>query len=346
MDSGRLALGPFVDEFENKFATACGTRHAIAVSSGTAALHLIVRALGITAGDEVVTSPYSFVASANAPLFEGAIPVFADIDPRTYNIDPDRIEDAITEHTKAILAVDVFGLPADWARLREIADKHGLLLIDDSCEAIGASVGNMPIGSLADASAFGFYPNKQITTGEGGCITTNSDEVARLCRSMRNQGRSDDRVMSHARLGYNYRMAELPAAIGCAQLDRLPELLAKRRAIANLYVELLTGANCTLPRDTAGRSWFVYVIEISRELPPGKRDELITALQARGIQSAPYFPCIHTQPFYRDELGWRSGDFPIAESVSERTLAIPFFPDLSEAEVRYIAEIITELIPT
>ncbi|MCB0716973.1 MAG: DegT/DnrJ/EryC1/StrS family aminotransferase [Bacteroidetes bacterium] len=344
LDSGRLALGPFVEEFEERMATVCGTKHAVAVSSGTAALHLIVRSLGIGTGDEVVTTPYSFIASANAAIFEGAQPVFADVNPLTYNIDPAAAERAVSDSTAAILAVDVFGLPADWERLETVATSHGLALIDDACEALGATNGNRRIGSIGNAAAFGFYPNKQITTGEGGCITTDSDELAALCRSMRNQGRNDDRFMEHGRLGFNYRMAELPAAVGCAQLERLPELLHKRSTIAGWYANHLADCPCVLPPDAPGRSWFVYVIRIPDDYPEATRDELMQQLALNGIQSAPYFPSLHTQPFYRERFGLQPEDFPVSANLAKRTLALPFFADMTEQQVATVAETVSASI--
>jgi perosamine synthetase len=342
LESGRLALGPQTAEFEKRIAQRAGTAHAVAVSSGTAALHLIVRALGIGDGDEVITTPYSFVASANAPLFERARPVFVDIDPVTLNIDPGRVEDAITPKTRAILAVDVFGLPAPWQELTDIANRRGLRLIDDACEAFGATLQGQPIGSWGDAAAFGFYPNKQITTGEGGCITTGDASIADLCRSMRNQGRQSDAWMSHHRLGFNYRMSELSAAVGCAQLDRFDDLQGRRERVAGWYDECLSAIGSDLafparPMDAA-RSWFAFVVRLKEHFSPEARDELISILRGLGIESAPYFPAIHLQPFYRERFGYGPGAFPVAEAASERTLALPFFPSLTEQDVDRVCD--------
>ena len=346
MRSGRIALGPVTAEFESKFCDLTGSKHAVAVSSGTAALHLIVRGLGIGPGDEVITTPYSFVASSNVALFEKATPVFCDIQRDTYNIDPDLIEAAITRRTKAILAVDVFGLPADWDELRDIAERNNLVLIDDSCEALGASVNGKPVGSLANASAFGFYPNKQITTGEGGCITTDSDELASVCRSMLNQGRSTPEKMEHVRLGYNYRLGEMAAAMGCCQLERLDELLLRREQLAESYKTLLeTLANdLILPDHTDGRSWFVYVVELRDQYTRQQRDEVVNKLKSRGIGCSPYFPAIHLQPLYRQQFGFSRGDFPVCEHVADRTFAIPFYPDLSPADASVVATTLTEVL--
>jgi perosamine synthetase len=341
LDSGRLALGLFGEAFEEKMATLCGTKHAVAVNSGTAALHLIVRGLGLGPGDEVITTPYSFVASSNALLYEGVTPCFVDIEPDTYALDPGRIEAALRPATRAILAVDVFGQPADWPALQQIADRHELLLIDDACEAPGAAIEGRSVGAWGRAAAFGFYPNKPITTGEGGCVTTDDDGLAETCRSMRNQGRSVPARMEHVRLGYNYRLDELSAAVGCAQLERSAELFARRRQVAAWYnasLEPLAGM-LRRPAERAGtrRSWFVYVVELDRSAPAGLRDRIIERLQAAGIASAPYFPAIHRQPYYRDRFGYREGDFPICESVSARTLALPFFSGMSEEEVVRVA---------
>jgi perosamine synthetase len=329
-------------------AERCGTDHAVAVSSGTAALHCIVRALGLSKGDEVITTPYSFVASSNALLFEGVRPVFVDIDPETLNIDPALIESAITPRTRGILAVDVFGMPAPWPVLRDIAEAHDLVLIDDACEAIGATVGGRPIGQWGDAASFGFYPNKQITTGEGGCITTNSTELANVCRSLRNQGRGDDAHMRHVRLGFNYRLSELPAAVGCAQLDRLEDLLAARAHAASLYADALAPAQDLLrlpaePNDGT-RSWFVYVIQLADAFQQADRDALIQRLQANGVGCAPYFPSIHLQPYYRDRFGFAPGDLPVTEHVADRTLALPFFPGITEAQIRRVARVLSNTL--
>lgn len=332
--------------FEEGMARRCGTRYAVAVSSGTAALHLIVRGLGLGAGDEVITTPFSFVASANALLFEDVRLRFVDIDPATYNLDAVQAAEAVGPETKGILAVDVFGVPADWPALTSLAQAHALLLIDDACEALGASVEGRPVGAWGHAAAFGFYPNKQITTGEGGCITTDDAALAERCRSMRNQGRGDDAVMTHVRLGYNYRMDELSAALGAAQLERLPELLARRAAVAKAYAAALAPlhSDLALPADPdpgVERSWFVYVVRLRDHFAPEARDALMARLRAAGVACAPYFPSIHLQPFYRERFGFRPGRFPVCEAVSARTLALPFFPQMTEAEVAYVAETLT-----
>ncbi|GIV62072.1 MAG: polysaccharide biosynthesis protein [Rhodothermaceae bacterium] len=330
-------------------AHLCGTRHAVAVNSGTAALHLIVRALDLGPGDEVITTPFSFVASSNVLLYEGIRPVFVDIEPVTFNLNVARVSAAVTPHTRAILAVDVFGVPADWPALAHLAERHSLRLIDDACEALGASVAGRPIGSWGAAAAFGFYPNKQITTGEGGCITTDDDTLAARCRSMRNHGRGDDAIMEHVRLGFNYRMSELQAALGCAQLERLPDLLARRAALARRYAEALAplADDLLLPADPPGlrRSWFVYVVCLRDHFTEEARDLLMQRLQAAGIASAPYFPAIHLQPYYRKRFGFRPGLFPICEAVSARTLALPFFPGLPDDAPLRVAEALRQALP-
>ena len=349
LDSGRLAMGPWLEAFEAHMAQGCDTRHAIAVNSGTAALHLIVAGLNLSDGDEVVTTPFSFVASSNVLLYQGARPRFVDISPTTYNLDPERAETALTPATRALLAVDIFGMPADWPVLTHLAQARNLFLIDDACHALGADVNGQRIGSWGDAAAFGFYPNKQITTAEGGCITTNSDELAMLCRSLRNQGRAEDSRMEHIRLGYNYRMSEMSAALGCAQLERLPTLLERRSQVATWYKEALSPLqpDLMLPFEpvAATRSWFVYVVRLADTYAPEARDELMHHLQARGIACAPYFPSIHLQPYYRNRFGFKPGDFPICETISARTLALPFYTTLTQDEVAYVAQIIEETLP-
>lgn len=343
LQSQRLSRGPYLEAFEDAMATRCGTEHAVAVSSGTGALHCIVAALDLPDGAEVITTPFSFVASTNALLYEHLRPRFVDIDRSTYNLDANRVEDAIGPETHALLAVDVFGVPADWPALADLADAHDLALVDDACEAIGASVQGTPIGAWGDAASFGFYPNKQITTGEGGCITTNDPTLARRCRSLRNQGRSPDASgrMRHDRLGYNYRLDEMSAALGVAQLDRLDTLLHRRAAVADLYREALAPLSDALvlparPTD-ARRSWFVYVVRLRDHFATDVRDALLAHLQEAGIGCAPYFPAIHLQPYYRERFGFSPGDFPGCESVSARTLALPFYGSMTRADVDRVA---------
>ncbi len=347
LQSGRLALGPQIREFERRMTHLTDARNAVAVASGTAALHLILESMGIGDGDEVITTPFSFVATANAALYVDAVPVFADIDAATLNINPAGIERVISPRTRAIVGVDVFGLPADWSELRRIANDHGLRLIDDGCEALGARTDDGPVGSVSDATAFGFYPNKQITTGEGGCITTNDDDLAEVCRSLANQGREAADRMNHVRLGYNYRLSELSGAVGCAQLERFDELQARRKHLAETYGRLLqpvTG-DLHLPVASSNRSWFAYVIVLSSAFRTSARDELMERLAARGIESAPYFPCIHLQPLYRERFGYSTGSFPVAESIADRSLALPFYSTMQEEQVQRVAAALTELLP-
>lgn len=346
LQSDRLSRGPYLERFEAKMAEQCDTDHAVAVSSGTGALHCIVSALDLEPGAEVITTPFSFVASTNVLLYEDLRPRFVDIDSATYNLDVDRVEQALTPQTKAILAVDVFGHPADWPALRALADEHGLYLIDDACEAPGAEIGNRPIGSWGDAAAFGFYPNKQITTGEGGCITTDNEDLANTCRSLRNQGRAGNGHMRHDRLGYNYRLDELSAALGCAQLDRLDTLLDRRQQVADAYRERLASLSDDLQRPVrsteAKRSWFVYVVRLRDHFAPDARDQLIDHLQSNGIGCAPYFPPIHLQPYHRDHLGHEAGDFPVCERTATRTLALPFFPKMRKENLPRVANTLKE----
>ncbi len=349
LQSGRLALGPMLAQFEEQMAAFCGVEHAIAVNSGTAALHLIVKGLGLGAGDEVLTTPFSFVASSNCLLFEDVQPRFVDINPETLSFDMDQLGGAITPATKGILAIDVFGTPAPWPALQTLAAQHNLHLIDDACEAPGAQIGGKPIGAWGDAAAFGFYPNKQMTTGEGGCITTNNGELAALCRSMRNQGRAVRERMEHVRLGYNYRMDELSAALGCAQLERLPGLLAARVRVAEAYQEALApfSGDLLLPADPeeGTRSWFVYVIRLSETYADNARDEALKLLRAKGIGCASYFPSIHLQPYYRERFGYKPGDFPVCESISNRSLALPFYPALLPQQIFTIGDILGDILP-
>lgn len=338
-----LSLGPRLPAFEQCVAARVGTRYAVAVNSGTSALHLCVRALGIGPGDEVITTPFSFVASANCVLFEGARPVFVDIDPVTLNIDPARIAAAITPRTKAILPVHVFGLPAAMDAIMALAQRHNLAVIEDACEALGAMYNGKHAGALGDCGTFGFYPNKQITTGEGGVLVTDREDIARLAASMRNQGRDDGMGwLSHARLGYNYRLSDINCALGIAQLERLDEILAARARVAAWYDELLAEHAPEIVRPCAPpagstRSWFVYAVQ----LPPGsteqQRNALITHLRARGIGCNHYFPCIHLQPFYRGQFGYAPGDFPVTEDVSARSLALPFYNRLTRDDIAIVA---------
>lgn len=353
LESGRLSIGPRQDLFEQMVAERCKRRHGIAVSSGTAGLHMVLLSLGIGEGDEVVTTPFSFVASANCILMAGATPVFADIDPRSYNLDPARVEAAITPRTKAIIAVEVFGNPKHMEKLAQIAQAHELPLVEDSCEGLGGACYARPIGSFGRAAVFGFYPNKQVTTGEGGMIVTDDDKLADVCRSLRNQGRAVPQQghaghfnvagfsLAHERLGYNYRLSEIAAALGIAQMERLDTMLAARRRVAGMYMRrLMDFEELILPNIEPGcedeMSWFVFVVRLTDLYGHVERDRIIQGLRRHDVGTSNYFPCIHLQPFYRRQFGFKKGDFPIAETISERTIALPFFNRLDETQVELV----------
>jgi perosamine synthetase len=348
LQSPYLALGPRKKAFEEEITKYVGVRYAVAVNSGTSALHLVVRALDIGPGDEVITTPFSFIASSNCILYEGAKPVFVDIDPRTLNIDPERVEGAITTRTKAILAVDVFGHPADWPALERIAEKHGLLLIEDSAEALGSELDGKRCGSFGNAGIFGFYPNKQITTGEGGVVVTDDPEVAALCHSMANQGRGEGGTwLNHVRLGYNYRMDEMSAALGLAQLSRIEEIIEARAKVAAWYTQALARVEGVEPPYVAPgvrMSWFVYVVRLAPEFSREDRDRIIEGLQAQGIGCRAYFEPIHLQPFYRELLGTKEGDFPITEAVATRTIALPFYNRLTKEQIEHVVDTLADLV--
>ena len=349
LESGRLSLGPKVPEFEAALARRAAVAHAVATSSGTAALHLAVRVLGLGPRDEVVTTPFSFVASSNCLLFEGVRPVFVDVEPDTLNIDPALVGQALTERTRAILAVDVFGHPADWPGLRRLADERGVRLIEDAAEALGSTLAGRPAGGLGDMGIFGFYPNKQITTGEGGALVTNDASIAELCASLRNHGRAADGDLwiEHKRLGYNYRLSDVACALGLAQLERLDEMMERRARVAAGYDQRLAGLDALRRpsvRDGVRLSWFVYVVRLADEYTRADRDRIMAGLRARGIGCRNYFPLIHLQPFYRERFGCGPGDFPVAEAAAERTIALPFFSGLSEAEVDEVVSSLRELL--
>ena len=339
MRSGRLSLGPSIDRFEQLLAEKVGAPYAAAVSSGTAGLHLLAITAGIQPGDEVITSPYSFAASANCFLYEGGVPVFADIDPHTLNLDPAAVEAAVTEKTKAIVGVDIYGRPCELDELRAIAGRHGLAFIGDSCEALGAEYKGAPLGSHGVPCVFAFYPNKQMTTGEGGIVTTHSEEEWRLIRSLRNQGRSDSGGwLEHVRLGFNYRLSDVAAAMGIGQVERLDEILAARSRVAEQYNEILRevdGVELPLADDADHvRSWFVYVVK----LPEGvDRNGVMARLAAEGVASAPYLPSIHLQSYMRERYGFREGMFPVSEDCSARTMALPFHARLERDDQEYVA---------
>jgi perosamine synthetase len=341
--SRHIALGPKLPEFERALAARLGVEHVSAVSSGTAGLHLAIRAAGVERGDEVLTTPFSFVASANCLLYEGARPVFCDIDPRTLNLDPDAVAAALGERTAGLLPVHVFGYPADLPALERMA--RGRWIVEDACEALGAvHADGTPVGTRGNLAVFGFYPNKQLTTGEGGAVV--SGEHKQRIDSERNQGRAPDLGwLDHDRLGFNYRLDDLSCALGLAQLERLDELLVARARVAALYGEALGGVEgLELPCPDEGgdrRSWFVYVVRLPRG---AGRDEAVRALRERGIDSKPYLPAIHLMSFYRERFGHREGEFPVCEDVAARSLALPFFPELGEGEVERVAGALREVL--
>jgi perosamine synthetase len=343
--SGWLSLGPTGPRFESMFAEAVGAPHCAAVSSGTAGLHLCMRLAGVGPGDEVVTSPFSFVASANCAIYEGAVPVFADVDSDTYNLDPAAVEAAITPRTKAVVSVDIFGYPAEYDALLSLCDRQELALVEDACEALGAEYRGRKLGSHGHPAVFAFYPNKQMTTGEGGAVTTGSAEQHELLVSLRNQGRLETSSwLQHGRLGYNYRLDDLSAALGIGQLEKLDRILSARRDVAAVYGELLAGVDVQLPiADDADhvRSWFVYVVK----LPAGvDRDGVMARLAAEGIATAPYVPSIHLQSYMRERFGFREGMFPVSEDCSARTLALPFHARLERADQERVAEALARTI--
>jgi perosamine synthetase len=349
LETSYLSLGPQLKEFEEKIAEYAGVKYAIAVNSGTSALHLIVRALDIKDNDEIITTPFSFISSSNCALFERAKPVFVDIDSETLNIDVSKIEEKINEKTKAILAVDVFGNPANWDELKEIAVKHNLYLIEDSAEALGSIYNGKRCGSFGDAGIFAFYPNKQITTGEGGVVLTNQKMIADKCYSMTNQGRrvENSKWLEHIRLGYNYRLDELSCALGIAQLSRIEEILNKRKTVAGIYNNKLKDVpevkipNFFFEKTT---SPFVYVIILEDSFSEKDRDVIVEEMNKKDIQCGFYFQPIHLQPFYREMFGYTDNDFPITEKISQRTIALPFFNDLKEEEIVYVVENLKQII--
>ncbi|MBN2295736.1 MAG: DegT/DnrJ/EryC1/StrS family aminotransferase [Pirellulales bacterium] len=344
MKSDRLSLGPRIGAFEEAVAARAGRKYGMAVNSGTSGLHLCVRALDIGEGDEVITTPFSFIATTNCVLFERATPVFVDIDPDSYNLDPAAIEAAITPRTKAILPVEVFGNTAHFDAYEQIARQHGLHLIEDCCEALGGVLGDRPAGSFGDCGVFAFYPNKQITTGEGGLIVTDSEDIRDLCVSMRNQGRGTDAWLEHARLGYNYRMSDINAAVGEVQMRRLDEILAGRRRAAAMYDDalqpLVDDGLLHLPPMTQreAASWFVYVIRLADRFTQADREAVMDHLKKEQIGCNCYFTPIHTQPYIMETLNTKPGDFPVTERIAARTIALPFFVALQQEQVTSVTE--------
>ena len=334
--SRQLSLGPTVTRFEQMWADRIGTRHAVACSSGTAGLHCCLHALGVGPGDEVITSSFSFVASANVILYTGATPVFAEVDPLTFNMDPAAVEAAITPRTKAILIVDIFGYPADVPALVDIANRHGLGIVEDACQSIDGDLNGRKLGSFGHPAVFGFYANKQLTTAEGGVVLTDDDELYTLLKSLTNQGRSDDGAwLVHSRLGFNYRLSDVHAAIGIAQLERLDWMQDARARIAGMYQERMEHVDGVTPmyEGPQRRSWFVYAPRLDADLD---RDAIIGRLEAEGVSAKPYLPCIHLQPYYREAHGHGPGELPITEAISASTIALPFFCEMTEEQVERV----------
>jgi perosamine synthetase len=342
--SGQLSLGPRVPAFEDAFARRLGAPHASAVSSGTGGLHLALRAVGVSDGDEVVTSPFSFVASANVCVFERARPVFADIDPVTLNLDPAAAAAAVTDRTSAVLPVHIFGYPADIPAFERL----GLPIVEDACEALGAvHPDGVAVGARGHPAVFGFYANKQLTTGEGGVVTMGDGATKERIDSERNQGRAPDMGwLDHDRLGFNYRLSDLACALGLAQLERLDGMLADRARVAARYREALAGVEgLELPAPDAGgnvRGWFVYVVQVPRG---HGRDDVLRALRdEHGIPSKPYLPAIHLMSYYRETFGHREGEFPVCEDVAARSLALPFFPGMTDGQVERVATALARVL--
>ncbi len=343
---GRLTMGPRQGRFEELLADRVGRRHAIAVSSGTAGLHVALAALGVGPGDEVITTPFSFVATANSILYTGATPVFVDIDPITLNLDPARVQEAITPRTKAILFVETFGNAAGIDKLVALAQRHEIALIEDACQAVGGRHRGRPLGSFGRAAVFSFYPNQQITTAEGGMVVTDDDRLADICRSLRNVGRPlgsntldptcPGSWVVHERLGFSYRMSELHAALGVAQMERLDEILQLRRQVACLYFDkLMVHKDLILPTvdDVSETSWFAFVVRLSDLYTAKERDRILTGLRRHDVGCSNYFPPIHLQPYYREKFGYKTGDFPVTEAVASRAIALPFYTRMDSTQV-------------
>jgi len=346
--SPNLSLGPKLVEFEKAFAEYIGVKRAVAVNSGTSGLFLCMLAMGIGRGDEVITTPFTFVASATSIMMAGATPVFVDIDPATLNIDTAKIESTITPATKAILPVEVFGSPAGLDEVCEIAQKHNLMVIEDACEALGSALNGKKVGTFGKMSVFAFYPNKQITTGEGGMILTGDDDLADMCVSLRNQGRGKNGSwLSHERLGYNFRLSDINCALGIVQLSRIEQFKAKRRQVAKWYQEMLADDDrLILPAEPAGCdvSWFVFVLRFADRFARRQRNIVLEAMRNRNIQVGNYFPPVHLQPFMVEQFGYKQGDFPVTESVCERTIALPFYNNLTYDETAIVCRTLKEIL--
>jgi perosamine synthetase len=347
LNSGHLSLGPVYKKFEEEFAKKIGTKYACAVSSGTAGLHLAAIAAGIKAGDEVITTPFSFIASANCILYVGAKPVFVDIDPVTYNIDVNKIENKINKRTKAILVVHIFGQAVDMNPIMALAKKYRLKIIEDACESILAEYRGKKVGTFGESAVFAFYPNKQMTTGEGGMLVTDNKKIYELCCSLRNQGRSENmQWLDHERLGYNYRLGEISAALGMAQLGKIDWLVKEKQKVAGLYGELFQNFSdlVQVPAIASNNvhTWFVYVIKIKNK--EVKRDKIIEQLKKEGISSKPYLPSIHLFDFYRKKFGYKEGDYPVSEQVSDYSLALPFYIGLKKKDIKNIVNKLAKIL--
>jgi perosamine synthetase len=350
LDSGRLSLGPELERFEAAVCETVGCRYAVAVNSGTSGLHLAVKAAGVQPGDEVITSPFSFIASSNCVLYEHGVPVFADIDAQTYNLDATAALSKITSRTRAVLPVHIFGRPCPLDLILAAAPRFGFAVIEDACEALGASHNGRSVGTLGNAGVFAFYPNKQITTGEGGVIVTDDPEISAQSKRWRNQGRdSNNQWLTHQTLGYNYRLTDLQCALGSAQLSRLDAILTLRASRARLYSEMLRSKVPDVillptPAPNTVLSWFVYVVQLHTGFSQNQRDQVLDALRAEGIGCNRYFTPIHLQPFYREQFGYRPGDFPVTEAVSARTIALPFFNRLTDGQVTIVCDALARAI--
>lgn len=346
MQSRNLSIGSQTNILEDLAADVADAKYGVAVTNGTSGLHLCMIAAGIGPGDEVITSPFSFVASSNCALYQKATPIFVDIDPVTLNMDPTKLEDAITDRTKAVIPVHIFGQPAEMDPILEIAAHHNLTVVEDAAEAVGAEYKGRRVGALGKAGVFAFYPNKQMTSGEGAVLVTNDEEWANLFRSVRNQGRDVfNQWLVHARLGYNYRMSELNAAVGVVQMRRLEELLSKRSQVAEQYNQMILALEgvspLTVVPSTTRMSWFVYVVRLTAGLD---RNQIIQLLGRRGIPARPYFSPIHLQPFYREEFGFKPGDYPVAEAAGRSTLALPFHNNMNADEIKVVVDALSDAI--
>ncbi len=343
--SPNLSLGPKLREFEQAFEQYIGVKHAIAVNSGTSGLFLCAKAMGWGPGDEILVTPFTFICSVTVPMMVGATPVFVDIDSVSLNMDPSKIEEKITAKTKAILPVAVFGNPAGMDEICRIAEKHNLAVLEDSCEALGSTLKGKKVGTFGKMSAFAFYPNKQMTTGEGGMILTDDDELAALCVSMRNQGRGRGAGwLAHDRLGYNYRLSDINCALGIVQLSRIEEFVQKRAKVAQMYQQCLADEDrLIVPKAPADSrmSWFVFVVRLAEQYTQDQRNTLLKKMLDRGIQVSNYFPPVHLQPFIAEQYGCKVGDMPVTDAVVKSTMALPFHNNLTEPEVELVCKELT-----